>query len=167
MSLLPDTHPFRLSQGPLSGSKRKAVLLRRLREELVAEGEYLDLPRDKRSDVHLLDRMDDLVLLPKTFQRPANFKMGESRSGQQRSILVVALFDKEVARWVRESRSYYTVSEEETHEGLLVTLMPRQESEILQWLLSWGSHVRVLEPESLRKRIAGEAQAMLQNHQEG
>jgi predicted DNA-binding transcriptional regulator YafY len=125
---------------------------------------YCHLRQDMRN--FRLDRMDDLVLLPKTFQRPANFKMGESRSGQQRSILVVALFDKEVARWVRESRSYYTVSEEETHEGLLVTLMPRQESEILQWLLSWGSHVRVLEPESLRKRIADEAQQMLRNHRE-
>jgi predicted DNA-binding transcriptional regulator YafY len=113
-----------------------------------------------------LERMDDLVLLPKIFQRPANFKMGESQSGRQRSMHVVALFDKEVTRWVRESRSYYTVSEEETPEGLLVTLKPRQESEILQWLLSWGSHVHVLEPETLRQRIAEEAQKMLQNHQE-
>jgi len=82
-------------------------------------------------------------------------------------VLVRVLFDKEVARWVRESRSYYTASEEETPEGLLVTLKPHQESEVLQWLLSWGSRVRVLEPETLRKRINEEAQAMLQNHREG
>ena len=82
-------------------------------------------------------------------------------------MLVRALFDKEVARWVRESRSYYITSEEETPDGLLVTLKPHQESEVLQWLLSWGSHVRVLEPEKLRKRMAEEAQAMLQNHWEG
>jgi predicted DNA-binding transcriptional regulator YafY len=113
-----------------------------------------------------LDRIEDLALLPKTFQRPANFKMGQSQSGQQ-SMLVVALFDKEVARWVRESRSYYTASEEETPDGLLVTLKPHQESEVLQWLLSWGSRVRVLEPETLRRRIAEEAKQMLQNHQEG
>ena len=114
-----------------------------------------------------LDRIDDLVLLPKTFQRPANFKMGESQSGQRKSVLVRALFDKEVARWVRESRSYYITSEEETPEGLLVTLQPHQESEILQWLLSWGSHVRVLEPETLRKRITEEAQGILRNHGKG
>lgn len=114
-----------------------------------------------------LDRIDDLVLLPKTFQRPADFKMGESKSGQCRSILVRALFDKEVARWVRESRSYYIISEEETPGGLLVTLKPHQESEVLQWLLSWGSHVRVLEPETLRRRIAEEAQGMPRNHREG
>src|SRR5205085_6777562 len=86
---------------------------------------------------------------------------GESQSGQRKSVLVRALFDKEGARWVRESRSYYTSSEEETPEGLLVTLQPHQESEVLQWLLSWGSHVRVLEPETLRQQIAEEAQGML------
>ena len=114
-----------------------------------------------------LDRIDDLVLLPKTFQRPANFKMGESKADQQRSVLIRALFDKEVARWVREYRSYYMTCEEETPDGLLVTLKPHQESEVLQWLLSWGSHVRVLEPEPLRQRIAEEAQGMLRNHRGG
>jgi predicted DNA-binding transcriptional regulator YafY len=114
-----------------------------------------------------LDRIDDLVLLPKTFQRPANFNMIESRSEQRRSMLVRALFDKEVTRWVREAPSYYATSEEETPAGLLVTLKLHQESEVLQWLLSWGSHVRVLEPETLRRRLAEEAQAMLRNHREG
>jgi predicted DNA-binding transcriptional regulator YafY len=125
---------------------------------------YCHMRKDIRN--FRLDRIEDLVLLPKTFQRPANFKMGQSQSGQQSSMLVVVLFDKEVVRWVRESRSYFAVSEEETPDGLLVALKPRQESEILQWLLSWGSRVRVLEPETLRKRIIEEAQAMLQNNQE-
>ena len=66
-----------------------------------------------------------------------------------------------------ESRSYFTDTVEETSQGLLLTLKPHQESEVLQWLLSWGSRVRVLEPETLRKRIAEEAQAMLQNYWEG
>jgi predicted DNA-binding transcriptional regulator YafY len=123
---------------------------------------YCHLRQDIRN--FRLDRIDDLVLLPRTFQRPANFKMGESHSDQRRRMFIRVVFDKEVARWVRESRSYYTASEEETPEGLLVTLNPHQESEVLQWLLSWGSHVRVLEPETLRRRIADEAQAMRQNN---
>ena len=72
-----------------------------------------------------------------------------------------ALFDHETARWVRESRSFFTVAEEETADGLLVTLAVRREADVLQWLLGWGSHVRVLEPESLRERIAAEAEALL------
>jgi predicted DNA-binding transcriptional regulator YafY len=113
-----------------------------------------------------LDRIDDLILLPKTFQRPATFKMSETQSGQRKRMVVRVLFDKEVARWVKESRSYFTDTVEETPQGLLVTLKPHQESEVLQWLLSWGSHVRVLEPETLRARMIEEAQAMLQNHLE-
>jgi predicted DNA-binding transcriptional regulator YafY len=125
---------------------------------------YCHLRQDIRN--FRLDRIDDLVLLPKTFQRPANFKMGESQSGQRRRMLVRVLFDPEVVRWVRESRSFFISSEEETPGGLLVTLKPHQESEILQWLLSWGRHVRVLEPETLRQQFTEEAQGMLRNHRE-
>ena len=126
---------------------------------------YCHLRKDIRN--FRLDRIDDLVLLPKIFERPESFKMSESQSGQRRRMVVRVLFDKEIARWVMEYRSYFITSVEETLKGLLVTLKPHQESEVLQWLLSWGSRVRVLEPETLRKRIAEEAQAMLQNHREG
>ena len=125
---------------------------------------YCHLRQDIRN--FRLDRIDDLVLLPKTFQRSVNFKMGDSKSVERKRLFVRVIFDKEVARWVMESRSYFTDSVEETPQGLLVTLKPHQESEVLQWLLSWGSHVRVLEPETLRERIIEEAQAMLQNHRE-
>ena len=125
---------------------------------------YCHLRQDIRN--FRLDRMDDLALLPETFQRPAQFMMNQKQSDERKRIVVRVLFDKEVARWVQESRSYFTDAVEETPQGLLVTLKPHQESEVLQWLLSWGSHVRVLEPESLRKRIAEEARAMLQQHLE-
>ncbi len=111
-----------------------------------------------------LDRMENLELLAKTFTRRTDFQM-DNNQGRERNIIVRALFDKEVARWVHESRSYYTLTEEETSEGLMVTLRVRQESEVLQWLLSWGRHVHILEPESLRKRLVEEAEGMLRNHQ--
>jgi predicted DNA-binding transcriptional regulator YafY len=43
--------------------------------------------------------------------------------------------------------------------------MIRQESEVLQWFLNWGSHIKILEPDSLRQLLAEEAQAMLHNYQ--
>ncbi len=125
---------------------------------------YCHLRQDIRN--FRLDRMDDLELLPETFQRPAQFMMREKPTEQRKRIVVRVLFDKEVARWVKESRSYFTETIEETPQGLFVTLKPHQESEVLQWLLSWGSHVRVLEPETLRKQILDEARKMIQNHQE-
>jgi len=124
---------------------------------------YCHLRHDIRN--FRLDRVERLELLPQTFQRPNDFKMQENRRDEQNDIVVRARFDKEVARWVRESRSYYTIAEEEDAAGLLVTLKVRQENEILQWLLSWGQHVQVLEPASLRQSIAREAREMLRDHQ--
>jgi predicted DNA-binding transcriptional regulator YafY len=80
-------------------------------------------------------------------------------------MVVRALLDHEVARWAREEPSFFRVAEELTSEGLLVTLRVRDEKDILQWLLGWGRHLRVLEPESLRQHIVAEAAALLRHHQ--
>src|SRR5207248_572696 len=96
---------------------------------------YCHLRHDIRN--FRLERMENLALLSHTFQRPPEFKLQERRRAASESIVVSALFDTEVARWVRESRSYYIVTEEDNAAGLIVTLQVRQESEILQWLLSW------------------------------
>jgi predicted DNA-binding transcriptional regulator YafY len=109
-----------------------------------------------------LDRIDGLELLAKTFQRPANFVMREDTERRsQRNTIVRVLFDHDIARWVQEARSFYIVAEEDTPEGLLVTLTIRHESEIIHWLLSWGKHAHVLEPESLQRRLVEEAEGML------
>ena len=113
-----------------------------------------------------LDRMEDLELLTQTFTRPANFQMGHYQEKRPRDITVRALFDKEIARWVHEGRTYYVSNEEETADGFLVTLQIRHESEVTQWFLSWGSHVKILEPDSLRQRLAEETQTMLRNYQD-
>ena len=119
-----------------------------------------------RKDIRMfrLDRMDALEVLPQAFVRQPNVIL-EEHQGRQRDIRVRVLFDHEVIRWVHESRNYYIVAEEETPEGLLVTLHIRQESEIVQWLLGWGRHVRVLEPESLRQKLMSEARGILERYQ--
>jgi predicted DNA-binding transcriptional regulator YafY len=78
--------------------------------------------------------------------------------------VVRALFDKEIAPWVREARSYFVVDMEEKPEGLLVMLRVRMESEIVQWLLGWGGSVRVLEPDSLRRRLVEEGKRIIENN---
>ena len=123
---------------------------------------YCHMRKDIRN--FRLDRIEQLELLAKTFQRPPDFKMQVRPLEERGTIIVKAVFDNDVARWVREARSYYTIAEEATPAGLLVTLKIRQESELLQWLLGWGRHVRVLEPESLRQRLVEEAEEMMKNH---
>jgi len=110
-----------------------------------------------------LDRMDDLQLLAKTFTRPANFTL-EQGPDRQRNLIVRAVFDHPIARWVQEAPSYFTTAQEQRRDGLHVTFAVRRESDILQWLLGWGQHVRVLEPESLRQQLIAEAEGILRIH---
>lgn len=111
-----------------------------------------------------LDRMDDLVLLDRTFTRPEDFQMERRDLFGPGSFDVRVRFDPAVARWVHESPSFYMIAEEETPEGLVVTLHVRYEEDVLPWLLSWGQHAQVLSPASLVRRIASEAEAMAQRY---
>jgi predicted DNA-binding transcriptional regulator YafY len=113
-----------------------------------------------------LDRIERLELLPHTFADPILSNVDQPQATMPRNLLIRALFDKEAERWLPEARSFYIVEEAQTEAGLLVTLTVRQEQEVLPWLLSWGSQVRVLEPESLRRKLAEEAAKMLQNYQD-
>jgi predicted DNA-binding transcriptional regulator YafY len=122
---------------------------------------YCRLRNDVRNfKVH---RIIDLQVLEETFQRPPNFRMGPPLD-EDRRLIVRALFDPEVAPWVREMRSFYVTGMEERQDGLMVTMKVRFENEVLQWILSWGAQVRILEPESLRQRLVEEAKKMLEKN---
>ncbi len=123
---------------------------------------YCHLRRDIRN--FRLDRMEDLTLLERIFDRPAGFQAQGRNLFEPGSFDVRVLFAPEVTRWVREAPSFFAIAEEETPDGLLVTLHVRHEDEILQWLLGWGRHARVLAPDTLRARVAAEAEAMLRAH---
>lgn len=126
---------------------------------------YCHLRQDIRQ--FRLDRMEHITLLDATFERPTEIE--EPTVPQElrpRPVVVRVLFAPEAARWLRETPNYFIVSNEETPDGLLVTLRVRQEQDIVQWLLGWGRHARVLEPSTLRQRIAEEARALLQHHQD-
>jgi predicted DNA-binding transcriptional regulator YafY len=110
-----------------------------------------------------LDRIEEITVLERTFVRPHGAHL-LGRDSEPRPVEIRALFDTEVARWVREERSFFTTAEEDTQDGFLVTLRVRQETDVLPWLLRWGRQVRVLEPVSLRHRIAEEARGLLQRH---
>lgn len=123
---------------------------------------YCHLRQDTR--VFRLGRMDHLKLLDKQFQRPADFKPDWIASSEQREVVVTALFDQEVSHWVHEARPFSVVATETTPEGLLLTLRVRDERDIFQWLLSWGKHVQVLSPESLRVLMRQEIAHMAEKY---
>jgi len=128
---------------------------------------YCYLRKDLR--MFRLSRMENLLVTPKNFTRLAQsamqeFMQGKREPGEGGTIVVKALFDDEVAQWVQESFNFFVVAQDTTASGLLLTLRIRHENEIMQWLLGWGRHVRVLEPQLLRESLAREAQAMLEAH---
>jgi predicted DNA-binding transcriptional regulator YafY len=113
-----------------------------------------------------LERMDEFVVLQESFMRDPGRMGTQSREEEGRNVVVRVLFDMEIARWVSESRFFYLTRAEETPEGLLVTLLVRQEQDALPWLLSWGGRFRVVEPQSLAEQVAAQARAILKNHAE-
>ena len=123
---------------------------------------HCHLRREAR--IFRLDRVADLSILDRTFERPAGFRMTGTEPPEERNIVVSVLFDTEIAPWVREARSYFVSEMEDRPEGLLVKLRVRMESEVVQWLLSWGGNVRVLEPDSLRRRLAEEGARIVENN---
>jgi predicted DNA-binding transcriptional regulator YafY len=123
---------------------------------------YCHLRHDTRN--FRLDRIDRLQILDKSFKRPADFSLIPPPD-DTRTIIVRALFDPEVARWIREEPSFFTTSMEDCPDGLLVTFAIRHPNDILNWLLCWGRYVRILEPESLMTMLVEEAQAVVNRYQ--
>ncbi|MBI5568216.1 MAG: YafY family transcriptional regulator [Chloroflexi bacterium] len=111
-----------------------------------------------------LERMEALSLSAHHFARPVDFRVELRAPTNERPLVVRVLFDRDVARWVRESRNFFVVQEEDTPQGLLVTLRVREAEEIVSWLLSWGGRVRVLEPEVIRQRLTEAAHTILKNN---
>ncbi len=109
-----------------------------------------------------LDRIEHLVLQAQTFARPHGFSL-LIRPDDPRPVEIVVRFAPAVARRVREARYFFAVMYDDQPDGLQVTLRARDERDVLHWLLSWGRDAVVIAPESLRRLLADETEAMLRN----
>lgn len=111
-----------------------------------------------------VSRMSGLTVLADGFQLPDGFQLAHYAPVDDRGMTVKVRFDFEAAERVREAGSFYMESMEDIPEGLLVTLRVRRPEEVLHWILSWGAHAVVLEPESLRQRLRDEAEKMFKHY---
>ncbi len=112
-----------------------------------------------------LREVSALRITTETFERPQGYARPPTGLAAHRDVVVRVRFDAEVAHWVQEAPSAYITEMDERDDGLQVTLKVQRETEVLPWLLSWGSHAHVLEPPSLQHRLAQEAEAMAQRYQ--
>lgn len=118
-----------------------------------------------------LSRMEDLTVLPRQFERKGNFNMHKYTAkhreiAPEERLIVKVLAAPEIARWVQESYPFFMLEAQDMPEGLLLTLGVREERDVLQWVLGWGQHIRVLEPPSLRRLVAEEAKALWEKHRD-
>ena len=111
-----------------------------------------------------LSRIEALELTVQTFQRPSDYHIRDEAERDDRQTLVQLILAEDVQPWINEDRFYYIERREPHPEGLLVTLRVRHIDEIVQWVLGWGRHVRVLEPIELRQRLIAEAHMLLKTH---
>jgi len=117
---------------------------------------------DRDRVVHVrLREVEALDLTEDTFDRPESYRTAPDGPETPPTQKVRLLFASEVTPSVQVAPSMEVADREFTSDGrLLLTLKVDHELEVLPWLLSWGHHVRVLKPRSLRKRLAVEARAI-------
>lgn len=125
------------------------------------------LDHDRDRVVHLrLQRVEALELTDATFERPAGYGMPPEGPVNEPRRRVRVVFAADVASSVQVAPSLQVTTREPLADGrLLLTLKVDHELEVMPWLLSWGTHVQVLEPRGLRERLATEAQAVADQYE--
>ncbi|MBE3574959.1 MAG: transcriptional regulator [Firmicutes bacterium] len=117
--------------------------------------------------IFAVDRILELTVTDRTFKRPADFSIDTYLSlswgierGPERTVRVA--FDAEQARWIRERVWHQGQRLTETGDGgvILEVRVSGLES-IKRWILSFGSHARVLEPAELAEAVRREAEGIL------
>ncbi|SFL55781.1 Predicted DNA-binding transcriptional regulator YafY, contains an HTH and WYL domains [Gracilibacillus orientalis] len=134
---------------------------------VLIQGSWMLVARcDMRQDIRhfRLSRMTQLINLEEQFELPAHFDLREYTPPDDRNLRVLLRFNHDIADKVKESNYHYIEGMEEHQDGLHVVLRVHQLDELLQWVLSWGASVIVLEPESFKNRILEEAQKMLKRY---
>lgn len=118
---------------------------------------------DLRNDIRhfRLSRMNDLVVLDETFERPSDFDLHNYAPADDRQILVNLRFQAHLWDTVLETNNFYVDSVATEGDVVDVTLRVRQPDDVLHWVLSWGHGVEVIEPASFRLRVRSEIEKML------
>jgi proteasome accessory factor B len=121
-----------------------------------------------------LPRMQKVSLTAKGFRRPADFLISKILSG---SFGVFSSGRKHRIRLEFDPYAARLVFERTWHESQRIRSLPDGSitlqldlgglEEIERWILSWGSHVRVLEPASLRNVIRDAAASIVKLYQQG
>ena len=121
--------------------------------------------------IFVLDRIKMLHETKETFEVPEDFSLDEFM-GQSFGVFkgepvrVKIWFSPEVAGYIKEKIWQESQEIQEQDDGSIIFEVNAEGiQEIKFWVMSWGSHALVLEPEWLREEIRTEIEAMLDRYE--
>jgi predicted DNA-binding transcriptional regulator YafY len=123
-------------------------------------------------DFHV-GRIRKLEVLYSTFQKRPGFSLEDylrehflTERGKE-PVDIVIKFDAYEARWIRERQWHPSQRIEELPSGgLILRLRVGGVDEVKRWIMGYGHHAEVLEPESLRAQFRDEAGKMRKIYEE-
>jgi predicted DNA-binding transcriptional regulator YafY len=121
-----------------------------------------------------LSRIKANRMLDENFEIPDSFDLEayqRNHFGGFRSktpIPITLLFDDYQARWIREREWKGETGREEHEDGALTLHLTVYDLDAaMRWVMQYGSHVQVLQPQELLEKITNEATGMTRLYQEG
>jgi predicted DNA-binding transcriptional regulator YafY len=134
-----------------------------------AGGLYLIAYCHLRKDVRLfaVERIRSIALTDHPYQMPLGFDVEQYVQDalmimRGRRIDVELMFSKKVAAWVKDKLWHASQETVAMKDGRLkMTLKVADTDELVGWILSFASEVRVVGPEALRRKIKDEAEKIL------
>lgn len=119
-----------------------------------------------------IGRIEDWQILQETFERDPNFSVKDFMGGAFQTerggeVVEVAIrFDSQQARYIRERRWHETQQIEELADGgLILRFQTGGLGEVKRWVMQYGGHAEVLEPEELRQTIQDEIEQLKLRYQ--
>jgi predicted DNA-binding transcriptional regulator YafY len=122
-----------------------------------------------RKDVRLfaVERVRSIALTDHRYQMPLGFNVQEYVQDalnvmRGRRIEVELLFSKKAAAWVKDKSWHPSQETKLLKDGRLkMVLKVADNDELVGWILSFGSQIHVLRPESLQASVKDEAQKIV------
>lgn len=111
-----------------------------------------------------VSRMNEINVLEDRYICPPDFNLQDYQPPDDRNVRVRVLVQQRIEDKVKEAYNFFKEGVEDNEDGVIVTFRVRQPEDLLQWVLGWGSEVKVLEPEALRQLVREEAVKMLQSY---
>lgn len=112
-----------------------------------------------------LDRIKKVEVLNESFEKDKNFNIKNYLKQAFRIYKgdlekIKLKFDSFQSKWIKERIWHESQEIEELPDGSVILKINANRNEIKRWIIGYGSHVEVLEPESFRKEIIEEIKKM-------